>query len=262
MRQIELSALAPRLMEIARTAGEAIMRIYADEQSANVEFKLDQSPVTLADKDAHKVLVAGLNELLPSCPVVSEEDDSSHTHRMSDGMFWLLDPLDGTKEFIARNGEFTVNIALIDHGVSVLGVVYAPAIDCMYWGGAGLGAFCVHEACMSPIKVRQGDGASCRVVASKSHLNAETRTYIDQLGAVSLVQAGSSLKFCRIAEGLADVYPRLAPTCEWDTAAAQAVLEGAGGCVLGLDGQPLRYGKTNVINPSFVAARNEGLIPK
>lgn len=121
MRQIELSALAPRLMEIARTAGEAIMRIYADEQSANVEFKLDQSPVTLADKDAHKVLVAGLNELLPSCPVVSEEDDSSHTHRMSDGMFWLLDPLDGTKEFIARNGEFTVNIALIDHGVSVLG---------------------------------------------------------------------------------------------------------------------------------------------
>jgi 3'(2'), 5'-bisphosphate nucleotidase len=249
-------------MEIARTAGEAIMRIYADEQSANVEFKLDQSPVTLADKAAHEVLVACLNGLLPSCPVVSEEDDASHTHRMSDGMFWLLDPLDGTKEFIARNGEFTVNIALIDHGVSVLGVVYAPGNDCMYWGGAGLGAFCVHEGRMSPIKGRQGDGASCRVVASKSHLNTETRTYIDQLGAVSLVQAGSSLKFCRIAEGLAVVYPRLAPTCEWDTAAAQAVLEGAGGCVLGLDRQPLRYGKTNVINPSFVAARNEELIPK
>lgn len=262
MRQGELAALAPRLMEIARTAGEAIMRFYADEQIANVELKTDQSPVTLADKAAHEVLVAGLNGLLPGCPMVSEEDESSLVHRASNALFWLIDPLDGTKEFIARNDEFTVNIALIEDGRSLLGVVYAPALDCVYWGGAGLGAFCVREGREGEIQVLGSNDDTCRVMASKSHLNAETQEFIDQLGAVSLVQAGSSLKFCRIAEGLADVYPRLAPSCEWDTAAAQAVLEGAGGCVLGLDGRPLRYGKVDVLNPPFVAARNEELIPK
>jgi 3'(2'), 5'-bisphosphate nucleotidase len=177
-------------------------------------------------------------------------------------LFWLVDPLDGTKEFIARNDEFTVNIALIEDGRCTLGVIYAPAIDSLYWGGAGLGAFRCTGAQTVAIKVSAAKpGETCRVVASKSHLNEATQTMIERLGDVSLVQAGSSLKFCRVAEGEADIYPRLAPTCEWDTAAAQAVLEGAGGVVLDLQGSPLRYGKPDVLNPSFIATRDKSLIP-
>jgi len=229
---------------------------------ANVQHKEDASPVTEADLAAHRVLASLLKSLLPDCPVVSEEDSASQVHRQSKGRFWLIDPLDGTKEFIARNGDFTVNIALIENGRSVLGVVYAPAIDALYWGGAGLCAYrCVRDK-TAAIKVAANSAAgACRVVASKSHLNEATQSFIDRLGNVSLVQAGSSLKFCRIAEGEADIYPRLAPTCEWDTAAAQAVLEGAGGAVLDLHGQPLQYGKPDVLNPSFIATRDTAIIP-
>ncbi len=232
-----------------------------DGGSVNVREKDDVSPVTEADLAAHRVLSFHLKSLLPDCPVVSEEDLASQIHRKSQGRFWLIDPLDGTKEFIARNGEFTVNIALIEDGRSILGVVYAPAIDALYWGGRGLGAFrCVCGDTVSLNVAVAGGGGFCRVVASKSHLNEETQTFIDRLGVVSLVQAGSSLKFCRVAEGGADVYPRLAPTCEWDTAAAQAVLEGAGGVVQDLRGQSLRYGKLDVLNPFFVAARSAVLV--
>jgi 3'(2'), 5'-bisphosphate nucleotidase len=185
---------------------------------------------------------------------VSEEDEASLHHRVTEQRFWLIDPLDGTKEFIARNGEFTVNIALIDQGRSVLGVVYAPALDTLYWGGRGLGAFRLHLGATTPLRVApRTTGTPCRVLASKSHLNADTQAFIDRLGHVGLVQAGSSLKFCRIAEGEADLYPRLSPTCEWDTAAAQAVLEGAGGTVVDLDGRALHYGKSAILNGSFVA---------
>lgn len=261
MRQSESMDLFAHLLPIARQAGDTIMAIYSSGQSG-VREKVDQSPVTEADLAAHVVLAKALSLLSPAYPVVSEEDENSLVHRHGAGRFWLIDPLDGTKEFIARNGEFTVNIALIEHGRSVLGVVYAPAIDCMYWGGAGLGAFRMTAAETQPIKVGTNDaGGDCRVVASKSHLNAETQAVIDRLGSVSLVQAGSSLKFCRVAEGVADIYPRLAPTCEWDTAAAQAVLEGAGGVVLDQDGNPLRYGKLEVLNPSFIAASSAALIP-
>lgn len=237
------------------------MAIYNRGDSA-VEFKSDASPVTEADIAAHRILAAGLAPLLPDCPVVSEEDSASHQSRQTSGRFWLIDPLDGTKEFIARNGEFTVNIALIDHGKSILGVVYAPSMNAMYWGGEGWGAFCTKDGHTMPIRVGSpaADGA-CRVVASKSHLNASTQAMIDKLGEVALIQAGSSLKFCRVAEGVADFYPRMAPTCEWDTAAAQAVLEGAGGVVVDLDGVPLRYGKTDILNPSFIATRDKSLIP-
>ncbi len=261
MRHSEFMILAPKLMPIARNAGKAIMAIYAGGDD-DVRVKADQSPVTAADFAAHQRLVAALQKLTPDCPVVSEEDEGSLTYRRSDGRFWLIDPLDGTKEFLARNGEFTVNIALIDQGRSVLGVVYAPAIVCMYWGGPDLGANRVQVSLSEAIQVRpNGLDEACRVVASKSHLNAETQSFIDRLGVVSLVRAGSSLKFCRVAEGAADIYPRLAPTCEWDTAAAQAVLEGAGGSVVDLDGQPLRYGKPEVLNPSFIATRDIALIP-
>ncbi len=237
------------------------MDAYAN-RVANVRNKEDSTPVTEADLAAHRVLISELAPLIDGCPVVSEEDLASQMQRQGKGLFWLIDPLDGTKEFIARNGQFTVNIALIEDSRSVLGVVYAPAIDALYWGGAGLGAYRCVRSKTTPIKVSANSAANIlRVVASKSHLNEATQSFIEHLGEVSLVQAGSSLKFCRIAEGEADIYPRLASTCEWDTAAAQAVLEGAGGEVVNLQGQPLRYGKADVLNPSFIATRDKSIIP-
>lgn len=260
MRQDELQNLAEKLLPLAELAGAAIMAIYAAEETA-VNFKSDASPVTAADLAAHHVLLQHLKGMLPDCPVVSEENEASMVHRLDHGRFWLIDPLDGTKEFIARNGEFTVNIALIEDGRSVFGVVHAPALQVTYWGGAGFGAFRRGAGEVQAIKVAARADGTCRTVASKSHLNLETRSFIERLGKTSLVQAGSSLKFCRVAEGAADIYPRLAPTCEWDTAAAQAVLEGAGGAMLDLAGQALRYSKTDVLNPSFIATRDPGLIP-
>lgn len=261
MRQIGRKDLLVQLLPVVRTAGDAIMAIYR-RGSAEVSHKADASPVTEADLAAHLVLATHLAHLLPGCQVVSEEDPASLVYRQSAERFWLIDPLDGTKEFIARNGEFTVNIALIEEGRSTLGVVYAPAIDALYWGGAGLGAFrCIGDQTVAINVASAAEGHVCRVVASKSHLNEATQAMIDRLGEVNLVQAGSSLKFCRVAEGEADIYPRLAPTCEWDTAAAQAVLEGSGGAVVDLHGQPLLYGKPDVLNPSFIATRDTALIP-
>lgn len=262
MRQAEGNELLTKLRAIACLAGSAVMAVCVDGQ-AGATLKDDKSPVTQADLSAHRVLDKQLQPLLPDCPVVSEEAESSYAHRCQSRRFWLIDPLDGTKEFISGNGEFTVNIALVEEGRSVLGVVYAPAIDSLYWGGPGFGAWrCIGNASVAIRVSERNDGSVCRVVASRSHLNAATQELIDRLGPVQLVQAGSSLKFCRIAEGGADVYPRLAPTCEWDTAAAQAVLEGAGGVVLDLQGQPLRYGKPSVLNPSFVAAGSTAWIPE
>jgi len=258
MHQFNWTALSPKICELAKEAGSAILRLYEVSDYANVLLanKSDDSPLTLADLASHHLIVNGLALLTPEIPVVSEEDSVSLSFRKPLGCFWLIDPLDGTKEFLARNGEFTVNIALIVDGKPVWGVVYAPAMNQMFWGGSGFGSFkrvkgdTMSITVSAPVSV----GQSFRVVASKSHLNVETSLFIDKLGAVDLIQAGSSLKFCRIAEGNADVYPRLAPTCEWDTAAAHAVLEGAGGQVYGIDGVRLKYGKPDVLNPSFIAA--------
>lgn len=258
MRQIDRKDLLAQLLPVVHAAGDAIMAIYR-RGSPEVRHKSDSSPVTEADIASHRALVRHLAQLLPGCQVVSEEDPASLIHRQSVGCFWLIDPLDGTKEFIARNGEFTVNIALIEEERSILGVVYAPALSALYWGGAGLGAFRCMGGETVAIKVASAAGSrACRVVASKSHLNEATQAMIDRLGDVSLVQTGSSLKFCRVAEGEADIYPRLAPTFEWDTAAGQALLEGAGGLVLDLQGRPLLYGKPDVLNPHFVAISDPG----
>jgi len=251
--------LAGRLPDIATAAGAAILDVYNSPQAMQgqgVQHKADASPLTEADLRAHRVIVQQLTALGTDIPIVSEEDEASHARRVPVGAFWIIDPLDGTKEFIARNGQFTVNIALVRDGAPVLGVVYAPVLDEMFWNVPEQGAWVRRAGVTHRVHVATKTarvGQPVRVLASRSHMTPETEAFIRSLGAHEVVQAGSSLKFCRIAEGAADCYPRLGPTCEWDTAAAQAVLEAAGGHVQTLDGVRLRYGKSDGVNPGFVA---------
>ncbi|WP_421224106.1 3'(2'),5'-bisphosphate nucleotidase CysQ [Aeromonas enteropelogenes] len=251
----------PEIAEIelvARAAGEAIMAIYS--QPFAVEYKSDESPLTAADKGAHEVIVRALARLTPDIPVLSEESGPQvMAERLGWRRYWLVDPLDGTKEFVSRNGEFTVNIALIEEGAPRWGLVYAPVLDKLWYGGKGLGAWCIADGRREAIQTRpHREGSPWRVVGSRNHLSRETLDYLARFGdmergEIELVSMGSSLKFCIIAEGGAELYPRLAPTCEWDTGAAQAVLEGAGGSVTRLDGEPLVYNKPDILNPWFVA---------
>ena len=218
--------------------------------------KYDASPLTIADLRSHETIVAGLKSLTPDVPVLSEESaDLSFATRKAWPTYWLVDPLDGTKEFIARNGQFTVNIALIHAHEPVFGVVYVVAQDVMYWGGRDLGAFRQHgTAAAERIQVQAPAATPLRVVGSRSHASDALTNVLPRLGDHELVQVGSSLKFCLIAAGEADVYPRFGPTSEWDTAAAQAVVEGAGGQVLANDGTPMRYNlRESILNPHFVA---------
>ncbi|MCP8690309.1 3'(2'),5'-bisphosphate nucleotidase CysQ [Marinobacterium sedimentorum] len=237
---------------IAREAGEAIMVIYGREFS--VEEKADKSPLTEADAAAHELIVARLASLTPDLPILSEEDTSAFKGVDASGRYWLVDPLDGTKEFIKRNGEFTVNVALIENGVAVLGVVYAPVLDVAYLGLKGLGAFKVDADGRRPIRVAEHAADKVwRVVGSRSHAGSETTAWLEKLRQHEMVAMGSSLKLCLVAEGAADVYPRLGPTSLWDTAAAQAVVEQAGGAVIQLDGTPLSYANTaHILNPFFI----------
>jgi len=259
---LDASTVQSALLELAVAAGEAILRIYDSARhdgvrgaSARLDDKSDHSPLTRADLAANDILCQGLRRLTPDIAVVSEEDNSS-TRQEDPGTFWLIDPLDGTKEFLAFNGDFTVNIALIVGGKPYFGVVYAPVLHAMYWGGLRFGAFRQTNALIEPIRVAspRPSGSVQRIIASRSHLNQQTSSLISRFPKVEIVQAGSSLKFCRVAEGAADIYPRLGPTCEWDTAAGQAVLEGAGGFVFDAAGFPLSYGKADVLNPHFIAA--------
>jgi 3'(2'), 5'-bisphosphate nucleotidase len=245
--------LLPEVLKIADAASKEVLSIYNTDFKVN--YKADQSPITAADLASHHVIVDGLRELTPDVPVLSEEGASlPWEERKQWSRFWLIDPIDGTKDFTQRTGEFTVNIALIEDGEAVLGVVTAPVLDEAYWGAKGEGAYKrdktgkVHK-----IKVSNPEDAVL-VVAIKNHLNDDTKAFIEQFESRELVQAGSSLKFCRIAEGQAHIYPRLGPTCEWDTGAAHAVLSAAGGKVDTLDGKPLVYGKEDVLNPFFVAS--------
>ena len=260
MRQSEWQSLSSDICAVARRAGDVILSIYGESDVAKgarlptVTAKADSSPVTQADIAAHSVICDKLRALTPDIKIVSEEDAARQS--VASEKFWLVDPLDGTKEFLARNGEFTVNIALIVDGTAVLGVVHAPVLNQTYWGGFGQGAWLEKGGASTQIQVARApvEGEVWRAVASKSHMNEETKAFIASFGKVEVVQAGSSLKFCKIADGNADIYPRLGPTNEWDTAAAHAVLEGAGGFVYDLTGAPVRYGKANPINPHFVAA--------
>lgn len=248
------------IRKIARKAGDAIMRVYS--QDFAVERKADDSPLTEADMAAHRVIVEGLSRCDLGTPVLSEEsvEHSPYGIRRWWDRYWLVDPLDGTKEFIKRNGQFTVNIACVERGRAVAGVVYAPARDWMYWGSVGGGAF-KSVAGADPERIRCPPAPASgrlRVVGSLSHRSPETEAYIEVLRSryseVSLVSMGSSLKICMVAEGAADLYPRLAPTMEWDTAAAHAVLYAAGGCLWDYHtGDVLRYSKADLRNNWFVA---------
>jgi len=238
---------------IARDAGAAIMNIYAGE--FNVELKGDNSPLTCADRASHEVIVAGLQQAYPQIPILSEEGrDIPYEVRKHWSRFWLVDPIDGTKEFIKRNGEFTVNIALIVDGLAVAGVVCVPAQAKTYLGIKGQGAWLtVSEQGPGAIRVRTADPAvGLTVVMSRSHPSPELEEYLHDIKVADALPVGSSLKLCVVAEGKADLYPRLGPTMEWDTAAGHAVVEGAGGTVTTVDGQPLTYNKENLLNPYFI----------
>ena len=248
---MDYDALVPEVLAIAADAGEKVMAFY--RQDYEVTQKQDDSPLTEADMASHHRIVQGLRSLEPMLPILSEEEEVPWDERRHWEAFWLVDPIDGTKDFIKQTGEFTVNIALIENGVPVMGVVTVPALGIEYWGTRSSGAFRRKDGETVRLQVVEPPEEK-RVVASKNHMNAETEAFIESLGSHCLVQAGSSLKFCRIAEGEADIYPRVGPTCEWDTGAAQAVLEAAGGRVLTFEGEPLLYGKESVYNPHFVAA--------
>ncbi|PXF31818.1 adenosine-3'(2'),5'-bisphosphate nucleotidase [Pokkaliibacter plantistimulans] len=252
MQEVNESVLA-EVERIARKAGDLIMEVYARDFA--VVDKDDKSPLTEADARAHSFIVSELKALSPVTPILSEEDVGSFTGQDKYYQYWLVDPLDGTKEFIKRNGEFTVNIALIDSGKAILGVVYAPAIDVLYSAAQGFGAKKVEGNETASISVSSYvQGELCRVVGSRSHGSDAMGTFLQRLPQHQMVAMGSSLKLCLIAEGKADIYPRLGPTSLWDTAAAQCVVEVAGGKVVTLAGEPLGYGNTSkILNPYFLA---------
>lgn len=246
------------LIEIAHQAGEAIMKVYNTDFA--VEDKADNSPLTLADKRANEIIQSRLNYFYPTIPYLSEESKMvDYEVRKHWTRYWLIDPLDGTKEFVKKNGEFTVNIALIENGEPVIGVVFAPALGQTYYGAKGLGARKIYANVVYPLPnnfVSYRHKSKLVIVASRSHLSEETRQYIEGIGhgkTVDFISSGSSLKFCLVAEGVADIYPRLAPTMEWDTAAAQAIVESTGRKVINLNtGMSLTYNKPNLLNPYFV----------
>jgi 3'(2'),5'-bisphosphate nucleotidase len=245
--------LLDELCAIAEEAGAAIMEIYETDFSSVT--KSDQSPLTMADLRADAIIRSRLEQNFPDIFILSEESQSISS--TGDGaVFFLVDPLDGTKEFIRRNGEFTVNIALIKQGIAVAGVVYAPALDQMFYAGRGHGAWRRSNDVVTKIAVASWDGLTpLRVIGSRSHGGDEMEQWLKTLPCDHLlVTAGSSLKFCLVAAGLADIYPRLAPTAQWDTAAAQCIVEQAGGSVMSIDHDALTYGRDkSILNRSFVA---------
>ncbi len=252
--------LIPELLEIARKASKAILEIYHSDADFAVEAKSDDSPLTRADRAANEVICRGLEALSVQYPIISEENKLlPYEVRRHWKQCWLVDPLDGTKEFIKRNGDFTVNIAFVENGEVVAGVVGIPAQDELYWAVKGKGAFIIKNQGEQPIEAATFSQTDLGliIVCSRSHLTPETEAFIAKYNRPNLVSRGSALKFLLLAKGEAHVYPRIAPTMEWDTAAAQIILEEAGGSVLVFEtGEPLRYNRENLLNPAFVAYGN------
>ncbi|MEH6627439.1 MAG: 3'(2'),5'-bisphosphate nucleotidase CysQ [Motiliproteus sp.] len=257
---MDRNSLLPQIIAIAEEAGDAILEIYERGTDFEIDTKADATPVTEADLLAHQLIVTSLQRLTPEIPIISEESDpADHKLRQSWPRHWLVDPLDGTKEFIKRNGEFTVNIALVESGRPVLGVVYVPVTRSIYAGMPGFGAFKQDsrgKAQRLQTKAVKPYSKIC-LVTSRSHLDPRLDHYVEgleQAAPITCTAIGSSLKLCLIAEGLADIHIRLGRTCEWDIAAAQAVLVAAGGMVIDFDNNPLAYNqKSDLYNPDFLA---------
>lgn len=262
-------ALLQQVIDLSCRAGDEILKVYNKADGFDIDIKSDDSPVTEADLAAHAILQPGLEGLLAGVPVLSEESTlPSYEERASWSRYWIIDPLDGTKEFINRNGEFTVNVALIDKGVPVLGVVYVPVLGITYAGIQGMGAWKIEQGQTQSIAVRtvasrRDKGQPVELVASRNHGADAVVALMDKvsgaLGEVETKNMGSSLKLCLVAEGQADLYPRLALTSEWDTAAAQAVVEAAGGQVVDTGFNVLRYNtKDDILNPFFYVIGDTG----
>lgn len=239
---------------IAQQAGDEILRIY--EAGFSVETKADQTPVTEADYAAHDIIAKGLAELTPGIPVLSEEDDiPDFSQRRQWSRYWLVDPLDGTREFISRSGQFTVNIALIENQKAVLGVIDVPVRQCSYYAAEGGASY--RREVGGPrhmIEAQRWQGKTLRIACSRSHRSPRCEDFAKQFDHFELIPLGSSLKSCYVAEGRADIYLRMGPTSEWDTAAAQVIVEQAGGVLVDLDMQPLRYNtKESLLNPHFMS---------
>jgi 3'(2'), 5'-bisphosphate nucleotidase len=250
---VNIVDLIEPLTELSQNAGNAILDIYSSD--FNVSIKEDTSPLTQADLKSHQIIVEGLKKITPNIPIISEESSlQSFDERKLWHQYWIIDPLDGTKEFVKKNGEFTVNIALINNHKAILGIVYVPVSKKTYIGCDGFGAQIIEaDKTKKIIHVSKKTNKLIRIVGSRSHQGDSLKNFLSQIENYELQPMGSSLKFCLIAEGLADVYPRYGPTSEWDTAAAQAVVEQAGGLVLKTDGTPLLYNtKDNILNPDFI----------
>ncbi len=247
----ETRRLLPALIDLARRAGEEIMDVYA--QDFEVVTKDDESPLTAADRASHAVLSQGLAELTPEIPLLSEEGEQhDFATRRAWNRYWLIDPLDGTREFVKRNGEFTVNIALIADHQPVIGVVYAPVLDKLWYGSRDGGAFLIENGAEREIRTR-AVGDTIIAVVSRSHRGERVDTLLERIDKLDTLSVGSSLKFCMVAEGKADIYPRFGPTSEWDTGAAHCVVEAAGGRVSKADLSPLPYNsKESLLNPDFI----------
>jgi len=249
------------LSEICRDAGRAILNVY--ETDFEVERKADNSPLTEADRASHARIAAGLGKAYPSVPMLSEEGSKTpYEERRNWRRFWLVDPLDGTKDFVKRNGEFTVNIALVEDGYPVFGMIYVPVLDVLYYGDSR-GAFKVERGgSPAPIRVRDKGGDTVVLVESRSHGAPENAAYAERLKPrrVERISRGSSLKMCAVAEGLAHAYPRFGPTMEWDTAAGQAIVEAAGGVVLAPGGERLRCNTERLTNGHFIAACDKSFV--
>lgn len=249
----DLTELVPEIKKISRQAGDRILEIY--ETVFSVENKQDNSPLTAADMAAHNIICDQLSILTPSIPILSEESSHiSFDERHSWNQYWLVDPLDGTREFVKRNGEFSVNIALIEGRRSIMGVIHIPVTDISYTATMNNGAY-KHEqnGKVTQISVRKADTNSITVAGSRSHGNERLKTFIARLNKPEILSIGSSLKFCLVAEGIADIYPRFGPTSEWDTAAAQCIVEESGGIVVDSSFNTLEYNtKESLLNPSFL----------
>ncbi len=243
------------IVDIAKQAGGKIMQIYGQNFESEIDFKADNSPLTLADTASHQVINLALVNTFPNIPVLSEEGRGiPFEERKSWKKFWLVDPLDGTKEFIKRNGEFTVNIALIENNYPVLGVIYAPVLETIYFGKNGEEGAVKIESDGTAKRIKVNERQSHRIaVKSRSHASHEEDSLLNEYGVVDSISVGSSLKFCMVAEGKADIYYRHGPTMEWDTAAGQAIVEAAGGMVSRIDDHKrFVYNKENLLNPGFI----------